>query len=181
MKQFLATSKGKLIFAFSALAAAVGIGFFFHESDDVNESEVVEGLKGRTYIVHCSSCNQDCEMSVDEFQSALKEFRRADAAGLKCPKCGTPSAWQTGYNIVGFNPDSLKGMDLSTRDLVEAAIKDADLDVDRAHDDLTTAQRTNDAAKIEAAEEKLRAANAKVQYLNDLWDKRTMEESASGG
>ncbi|MBX3396153.1 MAG: hypothetical protein KF841_12390 [Phycisphaerae bacterium] len=181
MKHFLATSKGKLIFAGVALAAAVGIGVFFHESDHVNESEVVEGLKGRTYVVHCSSCNQDSEMSVSDFQAALKEFRRLDAAGLKCPKCGAPNAWQSGYNIVGFNPDSLKGMDLSTRDLVEAAIKDADLDVDRAREDLKSAEHSRDAAKIEAAEERLRTANAKVQYLNDLWDKRTMEETASGG
>lgn len=170
----------RIVLVVILLAIAAGVWIIFGGNNELDKAEVAEGLRGKTILLRCSACNETFEMPAEDYAVAFEEFNRTDAGGLKCLKCGALKAWQVGIALKDFDPQTLSGVDLSTRDAVEDQIHSADIELSIAKDELAAAETDGDPAKIEAAKSKVQSLKAKVAYLYDLWDQREMENVQGG-
>lgn len=170
-------SKKKIVVAVLLLALAVTIGVLFHSPAEVNTEEVEKGLSGRQEQMVCMACKEGFTMPADEYMRQMG-LRSNEGKGLKCQKCGADAAWGEGLVNPYFDPDSIKGIDMSTRVSVEAALVTATQELENMKSDLARAESAGDEASVAELTKAVNRQDAKREYLDKMWAKRANEEAS---
>lgn len=164
----------KIVLVVVLFIVAGSMLYFYGGSDGPSEESVLAAVKGTTYELSCSACNQRSEMPAEEYVRLLGQ--KSEGAAIACAHCGAQSAWLLGAARPPMTEAELGvSDDLSTLSGVESAMKTIDAQRQEAGDELATAREADDAQRIKDAEAKYAEIDRKFQFLNDRWDELAMK------